>query len=100
MNAQQSAEKRYSVAEMAAALGVTKNAIRNRANRHGWPFELASSKGGKKRLYKAAALPPAFVRKISVCAAIKALKVANGKAPDVFVVVMDGDVFEVRRLPA
>lgn len=91
---------RYSIAEIAAALGVTKNAVQRRANREAWPFEEASVRGGKKRLYATAVLPRAIRLKMAARTAIKAVKAAAGSNQERFVVVVDNEVFEVRRLPA
>lgn len=44
--------------EIAAALGVSKNAIEKRAVRNNWPFRETALRGGKKRYFMLADLPP------------------------------------------
>lgn len=90
---------RYSVAEIAAVLGVTRNAVQRRANREAWPFEEQTTRGGWRRLYSEQALPRAIARKMAAHAAINAVKKAKGSISEAFVVVIGGEVFEVRRLP-
>jgi hypothetical protein len=43
--------------DIAQALGVTKQAVAQRANREAWPFEEITLRGGKRRLYPLATLP-------------------------------------------
>lgn len=45
--------------EIAAALGVSKNAIEKRAVRNNWPFRETALRGGKKRYFPLVTLPPA-----------------------------------------
>jgi len=92
---------RYTLAEIAEALKVTKSAVGRRAKKESWPFEELCVRGGKQHLYVAEKLPRAIVRKLAARAAIKAVKAASGgEVTSSFIVVIDGEVFEVRRIPA
>ena len=97
MNAQKTAAKRYSVAEIAEALGVSKNAVQRRANKERWKYEEASTRGGWRRLYADADLPRAIARKLAVRAAVGAVKATKQELESLYVVFGD-EVFEVRRL--
>ena len=43
--------------EIAQALGVTKQAVAQRATREAWPFDEVAIRGGRRRLYPLATLP-------------------------------------------
>ncbi len=51
--------------EIAQALGVTKQAVAQRANREAWPFEAVPIRGGQRRLYPLATLPADVSRAVT-----------------------------------
>ena len=51
-------ERRYTLGEIAAALGVSKRAAERRSQRAGWPFTEEPDIGGQRRLFALADLPP------------------------------------------
>jgi putative transposase len=51
--------------DIAQALGVTKQAVAQRANREAWPFEEITLRGGKRRLYPLATLPADVSRAVT-----------------------------------
>lgn len=50
-------ERAFTTREIAEAIGEPKRKIERWANREGWPFEEATGRGGKRRLYRPADLP-------------------------------------------
>lgn len=88
------------MAEVAEALGIRKQGVQRRATREAWPFEEVAVRGGKKRLYKTADLPRVIVRKLAARRAIKAVKAAMPEVPASFILVVDGEVFQVRQVSA
>ena len=101
MNAQISTNvQRYSAREIAEALGISKSIALRQARNQSWPFEEVAVRGGKKRLYRLADLPCKVARKVAATHAVKTIKKTIPIIPESFFLVVDGDVFEVRRLPA
>lgn len=49
--------QRYTLAEIAEAMGVSKSGVEKRARRQSWPFTEEAVRGGKKRIYPAPTLP-------------------------------------------
>lgn len=49
--------QRYTLAEIAEALGFSKQAIAVRATREAWPFDEETGRGGKKRFYPFSSIP-------------------------------------------
>lgn len=83
--------------EIAAALSVSKRTAERRAEKEGWGYEEKAVRGGKQRFYSTAALPKSIQRKVLAKRAIIAVKKVNPEISD-FVVVLDGEVFEVRKI--
>ncbi len=50
-------ERAFSINEIADAIGIHPHSAAKRARREGWPFEEATGRGGKRRLYRPADLP-------------------------------------------
>lgn len=50
-------ERAYTIREIAQALAVTRKSAHLRAKRDGWPFEEATGRGGKRRLFPLESLP-------------------------------------------
>lgn len=93
---------RVTLAEIAEALGVTKDTVRMRAKREGWPCETRPVRGGQQFVFEVDALPKKVARRVGAKRAIAAVKAASTKAerpmPNVFVMVVGDEVFEVRRI--
>ena len=63
---------RYSLAEIAGFIGVSKQAAAKRAAKQSWPFDEVSVKGGKQRLYPNATLPSDIREALSIKRATEA----------------------------
>lgn len=77
---------RYTPAEIAEAMGVTKRTIERRAEREFWPFEEIAGRGGKKRFYPLASLPKdlqSALQKHALAAALPAIAAEVG-SPIIF----------------
>lgn len=85
-----------------AALGISRQACNKRARKEAWPFIEQSGRGGKKHLYPVAGLPKVVARKVQAKAAILAMKaIREAKKedmPDTFLVVLDAEVYEIRKV--
>ncbi|THF60943.1 Mu transposase C-terminal domain-containing protein [Pseudothauera rhizosphaerae] len=74
---------RVTLAEVADALGVSKQAVAQRAAREAWPFETEIVRGGSRRLYDSAALPKGVQKAVKARATrIQHAAVAAGQAAD------------------
>lgn len=90
------------LAQIAEALGVTKNAVLRRSKREGWTFRTEPVRGGRAHVFELGNIPQRIRVKVQAQLAIAAVKSASSKAeqqiPDVFTLVIDQEVFEVRRI--
>ncbi|WP_210760676.1 hypothetical protein [Azohydromonas sediminis] len=62
---------------IAEAMGVTDRAVRDRAIRESWPYTEETCRGGRRRLYDLAALPPEVRRKVEVAQAVEGARRAG-----------------------
>lgn len=72
--------EKVTLAEIAAALGVTKVAVSQRAGRESWQYEEEGVRGGRRRLYPLASLP-AQVRSTVVAKRTESLVVSSAVVP-------------------
>lgn len=90
------------LAQIAEVLGVTKNAVLRRSKREGWAFRTEPVRGGRAHVFEIHSIPGHIRMKVQARLAIEAVKSAATKAeqsiPDVFTLVVDQEVFEVRRI--
>ncbi|WP_234086790.1 Mu transposase C-terminal domain-containing protein [Azonexus sp. R2A61] len=56
------------LAEIAAAVGITKRTAERRADKEAWPFEEIAVRGGRRRLYPITGLPKAVAEAVQVAA--------------------------------
>lgn len=84
-------------AEIAAALGVSKPSIRMRAKRKNWPYVLRKVMGGQAHHFSLATLPRLVARKVQAARGVAAMRGAE-LDPAEFTLVVDGDVFLVKRI--
>ena len=68
------------IEQAASALKVTTSAVKYRAKREAWPYETESCRGGQRRLYPIAALPPKVQAAINVHLAVQKAKEHAGSA--------------------
>lgn len=59
------AVQRYTLAEIAEALGRVKSSVAARAEKESWSFDAVAVRGGKKRLYPVSGLPADVRRAIA-----------------------------------
>lgn len=87
---------------IAEVLGVSRSRAAERATKESWPFEVRKGRGGKKYFYPIATLPKGIARKVQAKAAILAMKSIQiakmEKMPDIFLAVLDDEVYEVRKV--
>ena len=59
-------ERAFSINEIAEAIGIHPSNAKRRAKREGWPFEEATGRGGKRRLYRPADLPREVAMRLTI----------------------------------
>lgn len=91
---------RYTMSGIAEALGVHRTSILRRARREGWKYSETTGRGGTRRIYVAKALPRDIATTLAARVVTGAVKAAAGETPALLVFFLDGEVFEVRRLPS
>lgn len=75
--------KFVTLAEIAEALGVSKQAVAQRADREAWPYTEEAVRGGKRRLYDPATLPKDVQKAVKARGQrIQAVAAAAGQAAD------------------
>lgn len=62
---------------IAASMGITDRAVRDRAARESWPYTEEACRGGRRRLYDPQALPEDVRRKVEMYEAIEGAKRAG-----------------------
>jgi DNA-binding Lrp family transcriptional regulator len=86
---------RYTLAEIAEALGVHRTSVLRRAKKESWPAE----KAGRGMAYSLSTLPRAVARKVSAYKAIQAAMADKElERENRFILVIDGEAFAVRRI--
>ena len=88
----------FTIAQIANALGVSKNAVMSRAKRYNWKRSEKTALGGRAWVYEANDLPKPIRRKVVAFYAAKVVKKTRAVVPDIFLLVVDGELFEVRRV--
>ncbi len=76
-----------SITDLATALGVSKQAISQRAARESWAFEEITARGGKKRLYPVASIPKDVQTALQKSAITNALPVIAAEVAAPMVIV-------------
>lgn len=89
---------RYTMHEIATALGVHRTSVLRRARREGWAYTERSGIGGRRRLYAESVLPDDLVLRLAARDAIRTLDAAGADTP-MFILSVDGVCYSVRRLP-
>ena len=93
---------RVTSTQIAEALGIDKRAVLIRAKRSNWPYVLVPVRGGQAFAFELDELPTAVRRKVLALQGVRVAKQAYQQAerplPAVFVMVIDGEAFEVRRI--
>jgi hypothetical protein len=74
----------YSIEEVAAALGVSYDAIKKRAARESWPYTEQTCRGGRKRFYRFDDLPGEVKTKVALYQARQMARAAGGNHEHVY----------------
>ncbi|RMG55692.1 MAG: DNA-binding protein, partial [Gammaproteobacteria bacterium] len=61
--------RQYTIREIAAAMDLNPSSVKRRAARESWPFEEATGRGGKRRLFALSSLPEDVQRALVIAAA-------------------------------
>lgn len=91
------------LSEIAAVTGREKSAVAKQAKKQGWIFQVEPG-SARRRRYPIEFLPRRIARKVQAKAAILAMKslheAKKEQMPDTFMVVLDAEVYEIRRVPS